>query len=318
MQLVPHAGIDGQLAGRKGGGSHLLRRQGLLSRIWQYRNAYLFVAPFYINFLVFGLFPMVYSFYLSFHKWTGFGPMSFIGVDNYTGVLRDERFLTSMKNLIYLWLGHIFIMLALALLLAVILNSKLIKGREIYRAIFYLPNVGAAAAMALVFGLIFDTNTGILNLVLNRVGLPSVPWLSSPDWSKPSLILFNIWGSTGWYMVILLAGLQSIDPLLYEAAEVDGANGWRKLLHITVPSLRGILFFCFTIETIGSFGVFTAPYVLTKGGPLNSTLTPALYLYQSAFQYNKMGYASAISFVLFACVVVVSLVQTRFWREGTM
>jgi lactose/L-arabinose transport system permease protein len=242
--------------------------------------------------------------------------MKFVGIGNYSNVLQDDRFLVSMGNLVYLWLGHIFILLALAFLLAVILNSKLVRGRTIYRAIFYLPNVGATAAMALVFGLIFDTNSGILNMVLSHVGLPKIPWLSSVAWSKPSLILFNIWGATGWYMVILLAGLQSIDPVLYEAAEVDGANSWDRLLHITIPSLQRILFFCFIIETIGSFDVFTAPYVLTKGGPLNSTLTPSLYLYQSAFQYNKMGYASAISFVLFACVVVASLIQTRFWREG--
>ncbi len=294
------------------------RSPGLLSRMWEYRNAYLFIAPFYISFLVFGLFPIAFSAYLSFQKWTGFGPMKFVGINNYTNVLQDSRFLISMKNLVYLWLGHIFIMLALGLLLAVMLNSKQVSGRAIYRAIFYLPNVGATAAMALVFGLIFDTNFGILNMGLSHLGLPKIPWISSTAWAKPSLILFNIWGSTGWYMVILLAGLQSIDPLLYEAAEVDGANGWNKLLHITIPSLRGILFFCFIIETIGSFEVFTAPYVLTKGGPLNSTLTPSLYLYQSAFQYNKMGYASAISFVMFACVVVASLIQTRFWRGGTI
>jgi lactose/L-arabinose transport system permease protein len=291
------------------------KSKSLLKRIWQYRNAYLFIAPFYIGFLIFGLFPLLFSAYISFHKWSGFDTMQFRGLANYSHALQDDRFLLSMGNMVYLWLGHIFIMLSLALLLAVALNSKRLKGREVYRAIFYLPNVSAIAAMALVFGLIFDTNFGILNMLLGKIGLPPIPWLSSTSWSKPSIILFNIWNITGWYMIILLAGLQSIDPLLYEAAEVDGANPWHKLRYITIPSLRGVLFFCFIIETIGSFEIFTEPYVLTRGGPQNSSLTPALYLYQSAFEYNKLGYASALSFVLFAAIVVATVIQTRFWRE---
>jgi len=287
------------------------RKQSLFHRMWEKRNIYLFIAPFYISFLIFDAFPILYSAYLSFHKWSGLGEMQFKGMANYARIFKDSRFLISLKNTVYMWLGHIFIMLALALLLAVVLNSKSVRGRHVYRAIFYLPNVTATAAMALVFGLVFDTQFGVLNTGLNSIGLPSIPWLTDVAWSKPSVIILNIWNATGWYMIVLLAGLQGVDPVLYEAAEVDGANAFDKLRHITIPSLRGILFFCFIIETIGSFEIFTEPYVLTNGGPLNSTLSTSLYLYREAFEYHKFGYAAAMSFVLFAIIVAASLIQTK-------
>jgi lactose/L-arabinose transport system permease protein len=275
----------------------------------------LFIAPFYIGFLIFDAFPILFSAYLSLHKWSGLGEMKFRGLANYARLLKDSRFLVSLKNTAIMWIGHIFIMMALALLLAVVLNAKSIWGRSVYRGVFYLPNVTAVAAMALVFGLVFDTHFGILNSGLNVIGLPSIPWLTDVAWSKPSVIILNIWNATGWYMIILLAGLQSIDPALYEAAEVDGANAFDKLFHITIPSLRKILFFCFIVETIGSFELFTEPYVLTNGGPMNSTLSVSLYLYRAAFEYNKFGYSAAMSFVLFAIIVIASLVQTKFMAE---
>ncbi len=289
----------------------MTRKRSFFSRVWRSRNAYLFIAPFYIGFLIFDAFPIFFSAYLSFHKWSGLGEMKFRGFANYTHIFKDSRFRVSLYNTTYMWLGHIFIMLALAFLLAVVLNSKLVRGRHVYRGIFYLPNVTATAAMALVFGLVFDTHFGVLNVGLNAIGLPSIPWLTDVAWAKPSVIILNIWNSTGWYMVILLAGLQSIDPVLYEAAKVDGANALHELWYITLPSLRRILFFCFIVETIGSFEIFTEPYVLTGGGPLNSTLSVSLYLYNSAFKYNKFGYSAAMSFVLFAIIVVASLLQTR-------
>jgi lactose/L-arabinose transport system permease protein len=290
-------------------------KSGLLKQIWRYRYAYLFISPFFIGFLVFDAFPFVFSIFLSFKEWSGFGEMTPRGIDNYRRVFNDSRFILSLKNTIYLWLGHIFIMLALALILAVILNSRKLRGKVLYRASAYLPNVTATAAMALVFGLVFDSQFGILNTALKAINLPPVPWLTDVAWAKPSIIILNVWNITGWYMILLLAGLQSIDPVIYEAAEVDGANVLQKFFYITIPSLRRIIFFAFIIETIGSFQIFTEPQVLTGGGPSNSTLSVSLYLYNTAFKYNKFGYSSAMAMVLFGIIVVASLVQTRFYRD---
>jgi lactose/L-arabinose transport system permease protein len=277
--------------------------------------AYLFISPFLIGFLVFDFFPLLFSLYLSFQEWNGFGEMSYKGWSNYLRVFKDSRFIQSLGNTIYMWLGHIFLMLALALLLAVLLNSRNLRMKSLYRVSAYLPNVTATAAMALVFSLVFDTQFGILNTGLQALHLPSVPWLSDPSWAKPSIIILNIWNITGWYMILLLAGLQNIDPILYEAAEVDGANTIQKFLFITLPGLRRILFFAFIIETIGSFQIFTEPKVLTNGGPMNSTLSTSLYLYNTAFRYNKFGYASAMSFVLLAIIIIASIIQARFFGD---
>jgi lactose/L-arabinose transport system permease protein len=293
----------------------ILNKQGLGQRMWKYRFAYLFISPFIIGFLIFDVFPLLFSVYLSFQEWSGFGEMEFKGWANYRRVFSDSRFILSLKNTAYMWLGHIFIMLALALLLAVLLNSRKLRFRVLYRASAYLPNVTATAVMALVFGLVFDTQFGVLNAGLQQIGLPAIPWISDPAWAKPSIIILNIWNITGWYMILLLAGLQNIEPVLYEAAEVDGANPLQRFFYITLPGLRRVLFFAFIIETIGSFQIFTEPQILTNGGPLNSTLSTSLYLYNTAFRYNKFGYASAMSFVLFAIIVIASVIQTRFFRD---
>lgn len=288
-----------------------------LKRLWRFRSAYLFVSPFYLNFLIFSSFPIVFAVYLSFQNWSGFGEMEPVGLGNYQRLLNDSRFWLSLQNTAILWLGHIFFLIALAFLLAVALNSRIFSntGSNFYRTFIYLPNVTPIAIMALVFGFIFEMNFGILNSVLGSVGLPAVPWLADTTWAKISIILMNLWGATGWYMIILLAGLQSIDPTLYEAADIDGASGWQKMIYVMLPSVRGLLVLCFLIETIGSFQMFTEPYVLTSGGPQNGTLTTQLHMYNTAFEYNKLGYASAMSFALFAIIIVASLIQRQLIRD---
>jgi len=271
------------------------RKRPLLQRMYRYRMAYLFISPFLIGFLVFDVFPILFSLYLSFQEWNGFGEMRFRGWANYLRVFSDNRFIQSLGNTIYMWLGHIFIMLALALFLAVLLNSRSLRMKSLYRVSAYLPNVTATAAMALVFSLVFDTQFGVLNTGLKALHLPPVPWLSDASWAKPSIIILNIWNITGWYMILFLAGLQNIDPLLYEAAEVDGANILQKFFFITLPGLRR--------------------KVLTNGGPMNSTLSTSLYLYNTAFRYNKFGYASAMSFVLLVIIIIASIIQTRFFGD---
>jgi len=291
-------------------------RFSLFAQMWKQRNAYLFIAPFFIGFFIFDAFPILYSAYISLHKWNGLGDMQFRGFRNYARLFQDDRFVISLKNTAILWIGHIFILVFLAFTLSLILNSKNTYARNVYRAIVYLPNVTPIAAMALVFGLIFDAEFGVLNTGLNALGLPAIPWLVDVVWAKGSVILLNLWNATGWYMLIFLAGLQSIDPVLYEAAEVDGANTFQKVRFVTLPALRNVFFFVFIIETIGSFEMFTEPYVLTRGGPLNSTLTVSLYTYRTAFEFNKFGYSAAMSFVLFAIIVIVSLIQAKLTQSG--
>jgi len=271
---------------------------------------YLFISPFYIVFLVFGLFPILFSVYISFYKWSGFGVMSPVGITNYYRVIHDPLFWQSIRNVIFLWLGHIFILIILAFALAVILNSDSIIGRNIYRAIVYLPNVTSVAAMALVFSFVFDNNFGILNMFLHQLGIESIPWLLDPLWAKISIIGVNIWEITGWYMLIFLSGLKTIDPTIFEAAKLDGAGFWFTVRYIMIPIMKKMIAFVFLLETIGSLQIFTEPYIITKGGPLNGTLTPVLYLYQQAFEYHKMGYASSISILLF---VLTSITLIILW-----
>jgi ABC-type sugar transport system permease subunit len=295
-------------------GASSVRRHGLLGRMWSSRTAYLFIAPFYILFVIFGLFPILFSFYLSFVTWSGFDQLRFVGLGNFRTLFGDDLFWTSLRNTIYLWLGHIFILLIISLFLALILNARWLGLRGLYRAMVYLPNTTATAAVALVFALIFDYHSGVLNNVLGHVGISNINWTGSTDWSKPSIIILNIWNMAGWYMLILLAGLQTIDPQLYEAASIDGANGLQKLRYVTLPGMRRVLFFCFIIETIGSLQIFTEPFILTHGGPENSSLSLAMYLYQNAFEFFRLGYAGAIALVIFLLTVVVSVGQALFWR----
>lgn len=289
-------------------------KHDIWTRIWGYRAAYLFISPFFILFSIFGVFPIGFALYLSFVKWRGFGAMRWVGLGNYVRLFGDDRFWLSIWNTIYLWSGHIFIMLGMALILAVILNSA-IKMRVVYRTIIFLPTCAAVVAMALVFKFIYQYQWGILNLVLTKVGLSKIPWIASTEWSKISVILFNIWTDTGWYMIIYLAGLQSINPQLYEAAKIDGANTLKQFFYITIPSLRGIIFFTFIVETIWALRIFTHPYVLTRGGPENSTLVATLFLYKNAFQYLRFGYAATIGVALFVIVLAISLIQIKLGKK---
>ncbi len=283
----------------------------------KYLHAYLFISPFYISFLIFSLFPIIFSFYLSFQEWTGFGSMKPIKLQNYLTLIKDDVFWLALKNTLFMWLGHVFIMLILALLLAVTLNSKYVRMKGFFRVVYYLPNVTATVAIALVFGLIFNTDFGILNLLLQKIGIPTIEWLGM-DWSKVAIILLVLWRATGWYMVVLLAGLQSINPELYEAAIVDGAHARHLLLYITLPMLKGLLFFCFIIDTIGSFRIFTEPYILTQGGgPANSSLSIIVYLFQTGFQWMKMGYAAALGYAVFILIFLASLAQVKMWGQQT-
>jgi cellobiose transport system permease protein len=286
---------------------------GLLGRIWRARSAYVFIAPFYILFAAFGLFPVAYSAYLAFYSWAGLGPRTYIGWGNFSELLGDSEFWTSVKNTLFLWLGHIFLLFIIAIGLAMLVNLAWLRGKSFYRVVIVAPYMAAIAATSLIFSLIFTANTGLLDQLLGHLGI-DVNWLGSTTWSKPSIIILNIWDIGGFYMLIFLAGLQSIDPDLYEAAQVDGARSWRRFWHITLPGLQRVIVFAFVIETIGSLQIFTEPSVLTTGGPGLSSTSIGLYLYDTAFVYSKFGYAAAMGIALFLLTLgITGLVGLVFW-----
>jgi len=285
----------------------------LFTRVWKAKAAYGFIAPFYLLFAIFGIFPIGYSVYLAFFQWSGFGPRVFVGLQNFTTLFGDSEFITSVENTLILWLGHIFILLAISLGLAMLVNIAQLRFKPFYRLVIFAPNMAAVVAMALVFSLVFTTKLGLLDQLLGHIGI-NVNWLGSSTWSKPSIMILNGWDMAGFYMLVFLAGLQTIDASLYEAAKVDGAGPFRRFWHVTLPGLKRILFFAFILESIGSMQIFVEPSVLTNGGPGTSSTSVGLYLYSTAFQYLKLGYASAMSIALFVMTVVVTVVVGWFWR----
>jgi cellobiose transport system permease protein len=288
-------------------------RYGLLARIWKAKTAYGFIAPFYLLFAVFGVFPVIYSFYLAFFQWSGFGPKVFVGLQNFRTLFGDTEFITSVENTLILWLGHIFLLLAISLALAMLVNVAQLRFKAFYRVVIFAPNMAAVVAMAMVFSLVFTTKLGLLDQLLGHLGV-DINWLGSSAWSKPSIMLLNSWDMAGFYMLVFLAGLQTIDASLYEAAKVDGAGPLRRFRHVTLPGLKRIIFFAFILESIGSMQIFVEPSVLTNGGPGTSSTSVALYLYNTAFEYLKLGYAAAMSIALFVLTVAVTLIVGWFWR----
>lgn len=272
-------------------------------------EGYLFASPWLIGFFVFTLGPFIAALWISLHSWDILTPMKFIGINNYRILLADPLFWKSLRvTLVYSFAG-LPLQLGLALLLAVLVNGKHFVN-YIYRAIFFLPAVSSGVATAILWRWMFNPEFGLINFGIRSVGLPPPPWLSSTEWALPAIILMSLWG-VGSTMLIYLAGLQSIPEHLYESASIDGANLWTKFRFITLPMMSSTIFFTFIIGIIGSFQIFTQVYVLTSGGPDNSTLFYVLYMYQRSFQAFKMGYASALAWVLFLLILVITLIQFK-------
>jgi multiple sugar transport system permease protein len=277
------------------------------------RNGLLFTSPWLVGLVIFTIYPIIASMYFSFTDYSVLKAPRWVGLANYVELFTgDKLFPTSLVNTLYYAAFALPLGLIGSVLLALMLNKKL-TGMSIYRTIFYLPNVVPTVAMSVLWIWLFNPNYGMLNNILTGLGLRGVPWLTSPEWSKPSLILMSVWG-LGGSMVIYLAGLQDIPAHLYEAADLDGANSLQKTLHVTLPMLTPTIFFNLVMGLIGVFSYFTQAFVMTNGGPLDSTLFYMLYLYRNAFMYFKMGYASAQAWVLF--VIVVSLTLVVFKSSG--
>lgn len=287
----------------------------LWQRIKKARWAYTFVSPFYILFAIFGLYPMVLSIYLSFTRWKGVGPMEFAGLVNFGLMLKDKVFWQSMANGVILFFLYVPIMLFLALVLAVILNSGRVKGFRFFRTLIFLPFITNMVAAGFAFRILLEKQNGLFNVLLGYAGLPGVPWLEEIWWARISLSLLIIWAWLGYNMVIMLAGLQTIPRELTEAALVDGASPIQAFFNITVPLMRPVILFCTINSTIGSFGLFTEVSTLTRGGPVNATITPLLRIYGVAFGSYQFGYASALGYTFFALIFILTIIQFRLNRE---
>ena len=272
---------------------------------------YLFVSPPVLGFLIFGLTPMLFSIWMSFHKWDMLSQPTWVGLANYRDLLQDERAYKAIFNTIYLMIG-IPIGMFLSLVLAVLMNRK-IPGITAFRTIYYLPVISPIIAVSILWQWILNFDYGLINNFLwYTFGIPGPNWLGDPDWVKPSLILIGLWSGIGGTMVLYLAGLQSISSTYYEAAEIDGAGRWHKFAKITVPLLSPIHFYVIVMGIIGAFQSFSQIYVLAgDGGPEYSGATIVFYIFQHAFKYFRMGYASAAAWVLGIIIFIATLIQFK-------
>ena len=282
-------------------------------RWWRRAAPYVFISPFYLIFLAFGLLPIVFSLVVSLYDWRGTTPASFIGLANYQVLLHDPAFAKALWNTVIVWVGSVPPMILLALLFAVWLNSQRVRFRVFFRTIYFLPVVTSLVISGLIFKFLFNPSFGLVNRLLEPLGVAPINMVADPTWMKPVLILALLWRWTGNDMVIMLAGLQSIPDDLYEAARVDGASGAQLFWHITVPLMRPVILFDAIISTIGTFNLFAEPFVLfgADGGIGQAGLVTGTLLYQNAFVYFKFGYGAALAWVLAAIIFVLSMLQLR-------
>jgi len=290
--------------------------------------AYAFIAPFYVSFLVFGVFPILFSFYLALTRWTPYQSV-FIGAGNFVNLLQDNLVHTALFNSLWLMVVIGVAQISLALVIAVALNARKVRGREAFRGIFFLPYITSPVVLGLVWGVIF-AYTGLLNYLLGSIGIEPVDWLGyasgSATWIKPAIALVTVWQFFGWNVLLFAAGLQAIPSEIFEAARIDGATDWDVLVRITLPLLRRVSFFVVSITIIGSIQLFDAPLMLlggvagagsgTLGGAESGGLTLAMLVYETAFSYGQFGYAAAISVLMFGVLVVLTVANRRlFFRN---
>jgi multiple sugar transport system permease protein len=267
--------------------------------------AYLFLSPWLIGFVVFLAGPMIASMYLSFTQYKVIAPPVWLGLDNYTRMFRDDLFYSSLRVTVTYTACAVPLGLVVAMCVALLLNQlKLLSG--FFRSVFYLPSVISGVAVAIVFSWIFNQRFGLLNYFLSLVGIKGPSWLGHPHYVLWAFVIMSLWG-IGGTVVIFLAALQGVPQSLYEAAEIDGAGGAQRFLHITLPMISPSILFVLIMGVIGTFQTFTQAYIMTNGGPANATLFYILYLYKNAFNWFEMGYASSLAWVLFAIILTLTL-----------
>lgn len=294
----------------------------LMERYRRNRHFYVFISPFFVLFAVFGLYPLVFSFALSFSEWDGFVPIKWVGLDNLRLAAQDAAFWDSLWNTLILGVLYVPPMLVMAFLFALLLDASWLRLKGWFRAAFFLPVVTPMVAIALVFGLLYDPERGLLNTLLLELGeaLPwlgihPIPWIMSETWSKPAIAILLVWRWTGYNMVLMLAGLQGISKEYYESARIDGAGAWSRMRHITLPLMRPVFVFCAITSLICVVYLFDEVFVLTQGGPGRSSTNFGLYLFNTSFDDFRFGYASCLAYCVAAVVFIASLFILRFRKS---
>ena len=261
--------------------------------------------------LLFFVYPVVFSLILVFHRWDVVTPMEFVGLKNFIRIFADEVFLQSIINTGIFLLLHIPLQIVLALFFATLLNEK-IFARGFFRTLYFLPVVVSGVVVTILFQQLFSFETGLINQFLFMLGIDQVPWLVSEKWAMPSIAFMATWKNVGLYVILFMGGLQSIPSELYEAAELEGANSMQRFFHITLPMLNPTVVTVVVLSVIGGFSLFIEPYVMTGGGPMNSTLSAVLYIYNQAFNFGHMGYAATMGLFFAAIIFTVVKVQRKF------
>lgn len=288
-----------------------------LAEYRRYRHFYLFVSPFFLLFAVFGLYPLLFSLYLSFVKWDGLTAMQWVGLSNFARMVDDDLLRKSLINTLIIGLLYVPPMMILAFMFAQVLNAQWLKLKAFYRAALFVPCVTPMVVIALVFSVIFSSDKGVLNYGLGLFHIPAIGWLTTEEWSKLSVAILVVWRWTGYNMILMLAGLQGIPSDYYEAADVDGAGPWQKMIRITLPMMRPTFSFCGLLSLLGTMYMFDEVFVLTKGGgPGTSSLNFGMYLFNLSFNDFKFGYASCVAYSVAIVVFAATLILGRLNHDG--
>ena len=268
------------------------------------------VSPYLVHLGLFVLFPVIFSIVLMFHRWNIISPMEFVGLQNFNKLFQDRLFFKSIYNTFIFLVIHIPLQIIIALFLAEMLNQK-IRLRSFLRAAYFLPVVISGVVVTIVWAQLYGYDVGLINRILVSMGLKKVGWLIDQNIAMPSIAIMATWKNVGLYVVLFLVGLQSVPPHYYEAADIDGATHWQKFRHITLPAINPTIFLVVIISTIGGFSLFIEPYIMTGGGPLNSTISAVLYIYKQAFTYYHMGYAATLGFFFAVIIMIVVVIQRK-------
>ncbi|NIV38124.1 MAG: ABC transporter permease subunit [Anaerolineae bacterium] len=272
---------------------------------------YLFIAPQILGLVLFILGPVLSAFYLSFTRWNMTSPPEWVGLENYLRQFTNTNFFALLGNTLYLTFGYIPLVVVASLVMALLLNQRL-PLTNMYRSVYFLPVVTSIVAISVLWKWLLQPEFGLLNYLLSLVGIKGPLWLSSREWAMPGLILMRVWWGSGYYMVIILAGLQGIPTAYYEAAKIDGANTWQRFRHVTLPLLSPAIFFVIIMAAIWTLQAFDQVYMMTEGGPADATSVMVLQIYRQAFRYFRMGDATALSMILFAIILIFTYLQFRY------
>ncbi|PWJ95060.1 carbohydrate ABC transporter membrane protein 1 (CUT1 family) [Oceanotoga teriensis] len=289
----------------------------MLSKTKKRWSIFLFLSPWIISFLVFELYPLIFSVYISFTEYSGLNPQKiFVGFSNYIQAFSDEVFLIALRNTFIFVILTIPFTIGIALILAILLNNKNLPGRNFFKAGFFLPSVISMVVISMMWLYLYSADGLFIKLgTMMGFDLPARSFLASPDSALMSIMFMDVWAAFGYYVIFIFAGLQNIPEALYEAARIDGASSWKIATKVTLPMIKPTLFFVISINTIRSFQIFSEIYTMTGGGPRNSTQTMVHYLYEVSFKKFQLGYGSAISYILFIIIMIFTIIQKRALRS---